>query len=83
MKYKIFLSESIEILKNEQLIGGADSYQEACRVIKDYLAVNQFHQEPYWRLLLGETATFIDYGSWSRFVAIVPPVSIQEIEGNS
>lgn len=79
-KYKIFLSDSIEILKNERLIGRANSYKEACAVIKDYLTKNQFNQEPYWRLLLGETATFIDYGSWSKFVAIVPPISIQELE---
>ena len=80
-KYKIFLSDSIEVLKNEQLIGGANSYEEACQIIRDYLAVNQFYQEPYWRTLLGETATFIDYGSWSRFAAIVPPVNEKEIIG--
>jgi len=30
---------------------------------------------------MGETATFIDYGSWSKFIAIVPPVSIKELTG--
>ena len=81
MRYKIFLTDSIEVLKNEQLIGGADSYAEACEVINDYLSVNNFRQEPYWRLLLGETATMIDYGSWSKFIAIVPPVSMRELSG--
>ena len=77
--YKIFLSDSIEVLKNEQLIGGANSYKEACQIIRDHLAVNQFYQEPYWRILIGETATFIDYGSWSRFAAIVPPIALEEM----
>jgi hypothetical protein len=80
-KYKIYLSSSIEVLENEHLIGGANSYKEACKVIKDYLEVNKFHQEPYWRLLLGEVATFIDYGSWSKFIAIVPPISLKELAG--
>ena len=30
---------------------------------------------------MGETATFIDYGSWSKFIAIVPPISIKELSG--
>lgn len=80
-KYKIYLSNSIEVLENEQLIGGANSYNEACKVINEYLEVNKFHQEPYWRFLLGEVATFIDYGSWSKFIAIVPPVSMKEMMG--
>lgn len=81
MKYKIFLSDSIETLLNEQPIGAANSYQEACKEIDNYLSVNHFHQDPYWRIVMGETATFIDYGSWSKFMAIVPPVSMKELAG--
>jgi len=81
MRYKIFLSDSIETLLNEQPISAANSYQEACKIIKEYLSVNNFHQDPYWRIIMGETATFIDYGSWSKFIAIVPPVSIKELTG--
>lgn len=81
MKYKIFLTDSIESLKNEQLIGGANSYQDACKVINDHLAVNNFHQEPYWRFLMGSVATFIDYGSWGKFIAIVPPIPMKEMIG--
>jgi hypothetical protein len=83
MRYKIFLSNSISALEDEQLIGGADSYKEACQVIKDYLSVNNFHQEPYWRILMDSNATFIDYGSWSKFIAIVPPISQKDFVLNS
>ena len=81
MRYKIFLTDSIEVLENEQLIGSANSYKEACEIIDDFLSVNNFRQEPYWRFLMNETATMIDYGSWSKFIAIVPPVSMRELSG--
>jgi len=81
MRYQIFLSDSISELINEQLIGAANSYQEACKVLNDYLSVNRFHQDTYWRVLLGEKATFIDYGSWSKFGAIVPPITVKEYCG--
>ena len=77
MKYKIFTSDSIETLHNETEIGAADNYQAACWVIKE--AIPQAAANHYWRLLFGENATFIDYGSWSKFVAIVPPISVAEI----
>lgn len=79
-RYKIYQTTSIEALENKQIIGVANSYEEACKVIKDFLSVNNFHQEPYWRILLGDEATFIDYGSWSKFMAIVPPISKKEME---
>lgn len=81
MKYKVFLTDSIEVLKNEQLIGEAETYQEASQILKQ--AETRAAENKYWRLLLGETATFIDYGSWSQFAAIIPPIDLQEImKGN-
>ena len=80
MKYKIYLSSSAEVLQNEQLIGGADTPQEACKVAGEYLSTNNFHQEPSWRFLMGSTATFIDYGSYSKFLAIVPPLVMKDLE---
>lgn len=77
--YKIYQTTSIEALENKQIIGVANTYQEACKVIKEHLAANSFHQDPYWRILMGDEATFIDYGSWSKFMAIVPPVSKKEL----
>ena len=78
-RYKIYQTTSIEALENKQIIGVANSYEEACKVIKNFLSVNNFHQDPYWRILLGDEATFIDYGSWTKFMAIVPPVSKKEL----
>lgn len=79
MKYKIYTSAWIEKLVNEQLIGEADSYQEACKVIKGQIPLAA--ENPYWRLLFAQEATFIDYGSYSKFIAIVPPLTMNEIEG--
>ena len=77
--YKIYQTTSIEVLKNKQIIGVANSYQEACKVIQHFLVENNFPQDSYWRVLMGDEATFIDYGSWSKFMAIVPPVSREEM----
>ena len=83
MKYKIYSTDSLEVLKNELLIGDANSYQEACAQITTWLEAAGKHSDKYWRLLLGENATFIDYGSWSHFIAIVPAVAVDEImKGN-
>lgn len=78
-RYRIYQTTNIESLENKQIIGVANSYEEANKVIKEYLAANSFHQDPYWRILLGDEATFIDYGSWTKFMAIVPPVSKKEL----
>ena len=74
MKYKVYFSTSIEVLENLELLGEADTYKEACKIISDHTPEN-----PYWRLLLGTAATFIDFGSWSKFAAIVPAVPTKEI----
>lgn len=81
MEYKIFLTDSIEMLKNEQLIGEANSYKEACKNIQQYIAESDLPKEPYWRFLSHETVTIIDFGSWSKFAAIVPPISVKELMG--
>lgn len=83
MKYKIFLTDSIEVLQNEELIGEASAYQEACDILSEKLHEKGIAEDPYWRLSLGQTATFIDFGSWSKFAAIVPPVSMSVITGNA
>ena len=80
-KYHIYQTTSIESLENKELIGIANSYQEACRVIKEFLALNRAYQDPYWRFVMGTEATFVDYGSWTKWMAIVPPVAPAEMEG--
>lgn len=77
MKYKVFFTDSLNTLKNEQLLGGAETFQEACRLIKMHLPEGEMID--YWRFLLDDTATFIDYGSRSHFAAIIPPVPVDEM----
>jgi hypothetical protein len=79
MKYKLYITDSIETLENEKLIGEADSFSEARQKIVSYLDNSDHHQEPYWRYLMAEHATCIDFGSWTKFVAIIPPVSTKEM----
>jgi hypothetical protein len=47
------------------------------------LKVPEANHNHYWRLLLTSTATFIDYGSWSKFIAIIPPISMKELTGEN
>ena len=82
MKYKIFLTDSIEVLKNEVEIGAADTIEELMAQAVDYFDEAGIHSEEYWRYLMGDIATFIDFGSWSKFLAVVPPVTMADLCGN-
>lgn len=81
MKYTVYTSNQIDALSGEIKIGEADNFQDACKVLREYLESSKHILTPYWRYLLNSEATFIDFGSWSRFGAIVPAVSIEEIKG--
>ena len=80
-KYIIYSTESIEVLQNAQEIGKANTYKEACIILDEYLKEIGRARDPYWRFIMNENATFIDYGSWSHFAAIVPPVPMKVITG--
>lgn len=82
-KHKIFLSDSCERLLNEELIGEADTYAEAYNLIRKTVQSRGIIWEPYDRILIGSTATFIDFGSWCKFAAIVPPIPKEVITGGS
>lgn len=81
--YKIFLSNNIEKLETETFIGEAYSFQEACQKLKSYLTETGVYQEPYWRFIMSENATFIDFGCWSKYGVFTPAVSKEEIMGES
>ena len=82
-KYHIYqVAATAEELTDKQLVGVANSYQEACKVIQNFLAVNRAYQDPYWRFIMSPNATYVDYGSWTKWMAIVPPVSEEEIKGD-
>ena len=79
MKYTVYISNQIDALSGEVKIGEADDFEGACQVLDEYLESSKHITTPYWRYLLCAEATFIDFGSWSRFGAIVPAVSIEEM----
>ena len=84
MKYNLYLSSNIEVLSQDaEHFGMADSYSEACRIIQHYLKDNGYKDNHYWRFLMNDTATFIDFGSWSKFIAIIPPIPMKEIMGEN
>ena len=80
-KYCIFLSDSISVLVNEELLGKAKTFKEVREVINRELDKRGYQQDSYWRYSLDSNATFIDFGSWSKFIAVVPPISMQELTG--
>lgn len=81
MKYIVYISNQIDALSGEVKIGEADDFEGACQVLDEYLKSSTHITTPYWRYSLCSEATFIDFGSWSRFGAIVPAVNIKEIQG--
>ena len=81
MKYTVYTSNRIDALSGEVKIGEADDFQGAVLVLNKYLESSTHITTPYWRYLFCAEATFIDFGSWSRFGAIVPAVSIEEVKG--
>ena len=79
-KYTVYLSDSIYSLVNKEILGLADNFQEACKVITEGLKVHELKSEPYWRFVLDPQVTFVDFGSWSKFAAIVPAIDPKEME---
>ena len=80
MKYTVYISNQIDALSDEVKIGEADDFESACQVLDEYLKSSNHVVTPYWRYLLCSEATFIDFGSWSKFGAVVPEEPIEEIE---
>ena len=82
-KYKVFISDDINVLENEEFIGDANTYQEACKILSAAIKEKNFYSDFCWRILMDSTVTFIDFGSWSKFGAIIPPVPNSEIIGKN
>jgi hypothetical protein len=80
MKYIVYISSQIDALSNEVKIGEADNLEDACQILDAYLKKSFAHiTQPYWRYSLYNDAIFIDFGCWSKFGAVVPAVSIEEM----
>ena len=80
-KFAIYETTSIEEITEDAPIAFANTSKECCKVIDEFLEKYNIPNDHYWRFIMGQTATFIDYGSWSKFMAVVPPLSIDMLMG--
>lgn len=81
MKHQVFLTDSIETLSNVVDVGCAENYQKTCQLMSRYLEDNEMQSDLHWRFIMGDTMTMVDFGSWSKFFAVIPPVTIKEMNG--
>ena len=86
MKYKIYLSQAIAIDKlsdDAELIAEVETPAEVMDIVtataKDFRKDNP---PPYYRYLMGDKITFIDYGSWSKYIAVEPALRAEELFSN-
>ena len=69
--FKVYLTDRIDELYNEEFVGEFETQEEACRQgIAAYIAKG-YHKEPYTRGLLFPKGTFYDLGSYCHFLAIM------------
>ena len=78
--YKVYFSRGIEYLIDEELIGEAETVEEATKLAAKALDSTPYKDNPYWRFLMGAQGTFIDYGSYSKYIAIIPPLTPEDIK---
>ena len=76
MRHKVYFSSSIEKELNPRYIGEFNTVKEMWSLVDPLLT----HKERYCRYLLADDATYIDYGSYGRFLRVVPPLTMQELE---
>ena len=81
MKYTVYTSNRIDALSGEVKIGEADDFEGACQVLDEHLKPSKHIVTPYWRYSFCSGVTFIDFGSWSKFGAIVQVEPIEEVKG--
>lgn len=79
MKHTIYISNSIYEVKIDETIGEIEKFSELWKLVDPILKTRGYHQDPYVRYLMDPNATFIDFGSYSKFIACVPPFTMEEI----
>lgn len=72
MKYKAYLTKSLEALFQEEYIGEFDSEDEAFKAACREHIARGYHVDHYTRGLLHPFGTFYDVGSYIHFIAIIP-----------
>ena len=71
MKYKVYLTDSIEGLRNEEYVGTFDTEDEAAKEGLAAYKAKGYHREPYTRGLLYPCMTIYDAGSYCHFIAVI------------
>lgn len=79
-KIKVWLTESIA---DDILIGEAESYPQACRLMHDYV-VNTLHYKIYYTRMsmIGDKTLWLDFGSHVKFI-VMEGVTWNEVTGQS
>lgn len=71
MKYKAYLTQSLEYLLNEVYIGEFDSHDEAFKAAYQEHVARGYHTDRYSRGLMNVDGNYYDVGSWTHFIAIL------------
>ena len=81
MKYKIYLTQEIDRLSSDdaELLSMAETPAEAMNKVRAIAKEFSKDKPPRYRYLLGEKVTFIDYGSWSKYIAVEPALKAEEL----
>ena len=80
MKHTLYITNSIEeIDETAEKIGEIEKWSEIWKIANPIISARGYHQEPYHRQLFCKDATYIDFGSWSKFLAIQPPFALEEL----
>ena len=73
MKYKAYLSSSLEKLENEELLCESEDIEEVLSILSKH---PRFRGD-YWRWMFFDFGAAIDYGSWSSFI-IIPNAKMED-----
>lgn len=71
MKYKAYLTQSLEYLLNPIYIGEFDTHEEAFRAAHAEYQARGYREEPYIRGLMNVDGNYYDLGSYTHFIAII------------
>ena len=74
MRYKVYITHSIESLDDSLLIAIRSNYKDCWEAINEFLKKEGISKERYIRYIPNDEkqTLFIDFGSWSTFAAISP-----------
>ena len=71
MKYKAYLTQSLECLINPIYIGEFDTHEEAFKAAYQEHVARGYRTDRYSRGLMNVDGNYYDVGSWTHFIAIL------------